>query len=474
MGVRGRLGQRRLPAGRAGGGADFFVLRCALFAGVALVTCLFLLMGGPVLAGSAPGARKAAFPLLCLALAPTFFVGLPAWAVLALWFAAGAGQAGTFFLWGSRFRVLSRKQQLYTVCVAFAVAGCMLALFPFVDQSVVKVLVALLPMASYALLLLARRQYAGEGGPSAKGEPAPKGGIRKLRMQIPFEEDRRFIVLKGLFALLYSISLGFAACAALAGWLYPANDVVIGFGNVAAALLMVVVLNRREREVCNVLPKLFLPVTSFCYLFLGALWPTAGVLACAGALFVLFGCYEVLNAHTAYAYSSYDAVRCLWELCSSKAGNSVGFALGWGCATASLFCLQANTETLLVLCFFMVSIAAVVDTALFKEMKLEFREAADGGSALELSEAKGAEGAAQGRGRWSRTCEELAEQYKLSPRQKEIFLLLAKGRNVQFIKDELVLSTPTVKSHVYNIYQKMGVHSHQELLDLVERGAKGS
>ena len=105
-------------------------------------------------------------------------------------------------------------------------------------------------------------------------------------------------------------------------------------------------------------------------------------------------------------------------------------------------------------------------------MKLEFREAVvENGPALELSEGKNAEGAAPGKGRWSRTCEDLAEQYKLSPRQKEIFLLLAKGRNVQFIKDELVLSTPTVKSHVYNIYQKMGVHSHQEP---ARSGGKGS
>ena len=130
---------------------------------------------------------------------------------------------------------------------------------------------------------------------------------------------------------------------------------------------------------------------------------------------------------------------------------------------------------MLVLCFFMVSLAAVVDTALFKEMKLEFREVVvDNEPTLEVLDAKNYEALLQGRGRWSRACEELAEQYKLSPRQKEIFLLLAKGRNVQFIRDELVLSTPTVKSHIYNIYQKMGVHSHQELIDLVENGVKGA
>ena len=117
----------------------------------------------------------------------------------------------------------------------------------------------------------------------------------------------------------------------------------------------------------------------------------------------------------------------------------------------------------------------MVDTALFKEMKLEFREVVvDNEPTLEVLDAKNYEALLQGRGRWSRACEELAEQYKLSPRQKEIFLLLAKGRNVQFIRDELVLSTPTVKSHIYNIYQKMGVHSHQELIDMVENGVKGA
>ena len=464
------------PVGQ-GGELDFLILRCALFGGVALATCFLLLTGGSALAGIRGKIWEALAPALCMGLAATLFAPLPFELVAALWFFAGAGQAATFFLWGARFRVLSRRQQLYTVCGAFGVGGLMLSLFPFVDQSVVSPTVSLLPIASYVLLLFAYRQYAGREEETAEWKTtAPlSGGLRKLRAQIPFEEDRRFIILKGLFTLLYSISLGFAACAALADWLYPANGVVIGFGNAIAALIMVMVLRDRERAVCNILPKLFLPVTSFCYLFLGVLWPTEWVLVCAVVLFVLFGCYEILNAHTAYAYSSYDSVRCLWELYASKAGNSVGFFFGWGFATASLFVFEADTTTLLALCFFMVSLAVVVDTALFKEMKLEFREVVvDNEPTLEVLDPKAIESVIQGKGRWSRTCDELAEQYKLSPRQKEIFLLLARGRNVQFIREELVLSTPTVKSHIYNIYQKMGVHSHQELIDLVENKVRES
>lgn len=67
---------------------------------------------------------------------------------------------------------------------------------------------------------------------------------------------------------------------------------------------------------------------------------------------------------------------------------------------------------------------------------------------------------------------EMAHEFKLSPRQTEIFIYLARGRNVQFIREKLVLSTPTVKSHTYAIYQKLGIHSHQELIDMVEQRLK--
>lgn len=465
-----------VPLG-AGGTLDFALLRCALFAGVALATCLLFFTGGVVHIKARSRVGKTLFPIFCTGCAITLFVPLPSSVVLTLWFLGGMGQAVMFFLWGARFQVLSRRQQLYTVCGAFLSGGCMLSLSPFVGQSVIAPTVALLPLASCVLLFFAHRQYAGgeEKIAARQASVSLSGGIGKLRAQIPFEEDRRFIILKGLFAFLYSMSLGFAACAALAGWLYPMNGVVIGFGNAITALVMAAVLRVRERDVCNILPKLFLPVTSFTYLFLGVLWPTEGVLACAAVLFVLFGCYEVLNAHTAYAYSSYDAVRCLWELYSSKTGNSAGFFLGWTFATLILFFLEADTTMLLVICFFMVSIAVVVDTALFKEMKLEFREViVDDEQVLEVLDPKSIEPAMQGRGRWSRTCDELAEQYKLSPRQKEIFLLLAKGRNVQYIKDALVLSAPTVKSHIYSIYQKMSIHSHQELINAIEEAIKKS
>jgi len=62
----------------------------------------------------------------------------------------------------------------------------------------------------------------------------------------------------------------------------------------------------------------------------------------------------------------------------------------------------------------------------------------------------------------------VAKLYQLSPRETEIIALLAKGRNAAYIQEALVISPHTVKSHIYNIYRKLDIHSQQKLMDFVE------
>ena len=65
-------------------------------------------------------------------------------------------------------------------------------------------------------------------------------------------------------------------------------------------------------------------------------------------------------------------------------------------------------------------------------------------------------------------CERVCGRYDLSPREAEIFTLLAKGRNAKFIQEELCISSSTVKTHIYRIYRKMGINSQQLLIDTVD------
>lgn len=62
----------------------------------------------------------------------------------------------------------------------------------------------------------------------------------------------------------------------------------------------------------------------------------------------------------------------------------------------------------------------------------------------------------------------IAREHGLSKREAEIFALLAQGRSRPYIRDALVLSKNTVATHIRHIYEKLGIHSQQELIDLVE------
>ncbi len=68
-------------------------------------------------------------------------------------------------------------------------------------------------------------------------------------------------------------------------------------------------------------------------------------------------------------------------------------------------------------------------------------------------------------------CARIAAEHGLTAREAEVLPLLARGRNVAYIMEDLTLSRNTIKSYVARVYGKLDVHSHQELIDLVEREA---
>ncbi|WP_269152891.1 response regulator transcription factor [Collinsella aerofaciens] len=48
---------------------------------------------------------------------------------------------------------------------------------------------------------------------------------------------------------------------------------------------------------------------------------------------------------------------------------------------------------------------------------------------------------------------------------------MGRGYNHGYVAEKLYISENTVRTHVRHIYAKLDVHSHQELIDLVERQA---
>ena len=62
----------------------------------------------------------------------------------------------------------------------------------------------------------------------------------------------------------------------------------------------------------------------------------------------------------------------------------------------------------------------------------------------------------------------IARNHGITNREVEIMLLVTTGRSAARIAESLGVSTATINSHVHHIYQKLDIHSRQELIDLLE------
>lgn len=61
----------------------------------------------------------------------------------------------------------------------------------------------------------------------------------------------------------------------------------------------------------------------------------------------------------------------------------------------------------------------------------------------------------------------LSRKYGLTRREEEVLVLLAKGKTAHEIETALYVSYDTVKAHIRHLYGKMGIHSRQELAEIV-------
>ena len=69
---------------------------------------------------------------------------------------------------------------------------------------------------------------------------------------------------------------------------------------------------------------------------------------------------------------------------------------------------------------------------------------------------------------FSEACSQVSRNFQLTPREAEVLVLLARGRNARHIAESLVISDGTARTHIMHIYQKMRVNSQQVLMDIVD------
>ena len=74
---------------------------------------------------------------------------------------------------------------------------------------------------------------------------------------------------------------------------------------------------------------------------------------------------------------------------------------------------------------------------------------------------------------FERCCKEVAHDFELSNREIDVLALLARGYSAARIQKELYIAAGTVNYHTRNIYGKLGVHSKQEVIDLMTSRMRG-
>ncbi|TGY73779.1 LuxR family transcriptional regulator [Enterorhabdus sp. NM05_H27] len=64
-------------------------------------------------------------------------------------------------------------------------------------------------------------------------------------------------------------------------------------------------------------------------------------------------------------------------------------------------------------------------------------------------------------------CSLLRKRYELTPREEDVLFLLAQGKSIAEVAQSLVIAKGTAKVHVRHIYEKLGIHTREELKALV-------
>ena len=262
----------------------------------------------------------------------------------------------------------------------------------------------------------------------------------------------QFFVCLFMFRVAFGISLRFGGSASV-----PV-EVFVGILPIAAVALMLMFWNWFDVD----------RLTQFSVLFVAA-----------GLLYLNSSDGMLQNVSNLLLWSGNSLFNMvMWIVVASVAGRNLAGALavgGWGNGVGALgtivgaaigvgsnHLVDQSSEALMALSG--VLLVLFVGYALVGLKDFSFRAVAEGVVPVEEPTvvAESPEDLFQAR------CERIAEEYRLTPREIEVFAMLARGRNREYIQEKLVVSRNTVKAHVRHVYEKLGIHSHQELIDLVE------
>lgn len=245
------------------------------------------------------------------------------------------------------------------------------------------------------------------------------------------------------------------------------EQVLLGLISTLVGSIAIAIISISDHQASITTYQRGLVMVTMCACIVVPFVPFAGQIACSCVVTAAWAMFLAIN----YGYIVRKCVIA-WEAPLFRQAPirlmipALGFAVGWAIAAIITGVFGAHSEVFMymrlgvaillvamVMVFFPSKDHHPIDGSSPESVKVQTTVVAVDKSERELFEER---------------CAAVAKLYQLSPRETEILQYLAKGRNAAYIQEELVISPHTVKSHIYNIYRKLDIHSQQKLMDFVE------
>lgn len=367
----------------------------------------------------------------------------------------GVGSAFEFVLWGELLTLLGARQSIVYFVSSTVLSVVVFALVTCMEAMVAMIVTALLPVFG---MVLFRLQFSFGKSPHDMVKAVKQSDVQQ------FSEHalRAALVELGGIALFFGVSYGVMKGLFIfenAGTVlmrYQLNAIALIVGSVAIFLTMGVF----RMDFRRMTYQIALPLMAAGFVLLPAGYPYSLMgffLHQMGYQYfyaVIWAMWPVLAARTYAARARF--------VCAALFGVQFGQLLG-SCIGSALMGAIPSLDALGIIapaCIFVILLVALFcfgnassDSAWIMTRPFDH---------LEEKQSK-----------FKQSLEVLASSRGLSAREAEVFALLAKGRNKQAIASQLCVSENTAKTHIRNVYRKLGVHSQQAMIDMVELDATG-
>ena len=371
-----------------------------------------------------------------------------------VWACAGFSAAIMMLIWGYDMSTkVSYRQGVVNVASSSMFSGAFFALCAFLQREAVCVLTMAIPFVMLvAWIACLRRKNIGHPQELEFEQVVHPTALTNVRLVLGESTT--------VFIFSYGFIMGIAGSVGTQYGLSQYSFAYIGISTFAAGLVMLVVLRSNMFAIRREVFVMFLPFSVAC-LFLLSVVGDMGKAILLFAIFFVVNSYNVIN--TAYlgecdGRESSNRTHDLFS-CESRSADMIGSLMGWGAGILIQFVIEGM---LALYCYFLIA-AVLVGVTVASYLRMEEEE--NSGKSIRRKEDAAINSILV---EWEEVCDDLSKKYRFSARESEIFLLLSRGRDRQYIHNLLYIAPSTVRTHTYNIYQKMGVHNQQELIDIVE------